>query len=51
MAQFEFTVMAFGLCGVPAMFQRLMDEVLRGADVHAIALLSSVSPGKHTCST
>ena len=39
---FQFTVMPFGLCGAPATFQRLMDEVLRGAGDYADAYLDDI---------
>lgn len=35
----RFTVMHFGLHGAPATFQRLVDEVLRGADQYAAAYI------------
>ena len=39
---FQFTVMPFGLCGAPATFQGLMDEVLRGAGDYSAAYLDDI---------
>ncbi len=39
---FQFRVMPFGLHGAAATFQRLMDEVLRGAEDHAAAYIDDV---------
>jgi len=39
---FQFKVMPFGLHGAAATFQRLMDEVLRGAEDHAAAYIDDV---------
>ena len=39
---FQFTVMPFGLCGAPATFQRLMDEVLRGAGDYSATYLDDI---------
>ena len=39
---FRFTTMPFGLCGAPATFQRLMDNVLRGQQHFARAYLDDI---------
>lgn len=39
---FQFTVMPFGLQGAPATFQRLMDQVLRGAESYSGAYLDDI---------
>ena len=39
---FEFLVMPFGLHGAPATFQRMMDNILRGAEKFAAAYLDDV---------
>lgn len=39
---FQFTVMPFGLHGAAATFQRLMDQVLRGAENYAAAYIDDV---------
>ncbi|XP_071321134.1 uncharacterized protein [Trachinotus anak] len=39
---FQFTVMPFGLHGAPATFQRLMDQVLAGAEAFAAAYLDDI---------
>ncbi len=39
---FQFTVMPFGLQGAPATFQRLMDQVLAGAEAFSAAYLDDI---------
>lgn len=39
---FRFRMMPFGLHGAPATFQRLVDEVLRGADGYAAAYIDDI---------
>ena len=39
---FQLTVMPFGLCGAPATFQRMMDELLRGTEEYAMAYLDDL---------
>ena len=39
---FQFTVMPFGLCGAPATFQRMMDQLLRGTEEYAMAYLDDL---------
>lgn len=39
---FRFRVMSFGLHGAPATFQRLVDEVLRGAEDYAAAYIDDI---------
>ena len=46
---FQFTVMPFGLCGAPATFQRLMDEVLRGAGDYSAAYLDDIIVRSGVC--
>lgn len=42
LGHFQFTVMPFGLQGAPATFQRLMNQVLRGAENFAAAYLDDI---------
>ena len=46
---FQFTVMPFSLCGAPATFQRLMDEVLRGAGDYSAAYLDDIIVRSGVC--
>ena len=39
---YQFKMMPFGLCGAPATFQRMMDEVIRGMDKFASAYLDDL---------
>ena len=39
---YQFKMMPFGLCGVPATFQRMMDEVIRGMSQFASAYLDDL---------
>lgn len=39
---YRFRTMPFGLHGAPATFQRLVDEVLRGADGYAAAYIDDI---------
>ena len=39
---YQFTTMPFGLYGVPATFQRLMDKLLRGTEQFATAYLDNM---------
>ena len=39
---YHFKVMPFGLCGAPATFQRMMDQLLRGAKEHAAAYIDDL---------
>ena len=39
---YQFTVMPFGLCGAPATFQRLMDQLLHGLEGYAAAYLDDI---------
>lgn len=45
---FQFTVMPFGLQGAPATFQRLMDQVLAGAEAFAGAYLDDIVVFSHS---
>lgn len=48
---FQFTVMPFGLQGVPASFQRLMDQVLEGKGAYTAAYLEVRSGQRRRYST
>ena len=39
---YQFKIMLFGLCGAPAMFQRMMDQVIRGMHQFASAYLDDL---------
>ena len=39
---YQFKVMPFGLCGAPATFQRMMDQILRGLETFAAAYLDDL---------
>ena len=45
---FQFKTMPFGLCGAPATFQRLMDQVIRGKQKFARAYLDDLVIFSHT---
>ena len=39
---FQFKVMPFGLSGAPATFQRMMDDIIRGLEIHVAVYLDDI---------